>query len=71
MFDLYGNKNAAKRFEKLCVSEFGDEIDLDTADYWFNNETGKLVVNGAVAKRSMEFNGVKYAAGDVIDTFSF
>ena len=71
MFNLYGNKNAAKRFEKLCASEFGDEIDLDAADYWFNNGTGKLVVSGAVAKRGVEFDGVKYAVGDVIDTFSF
>lgn len=29
------------------------------------------MVSGAVAKRGVEFDGVKYAADDVIDTFSF
>lgn len=71
MFNLHDNKEATKRFEKLLVSEFGDELDLDAADYWFNNETGKLVVNDAIAKRGLEYNGVKYDAGDVVDTFSF
>lgn len=70
MFDLYDNDVAVKRFEKLCTSEFGDELDLDSADYWFNSVSGKLVVNGAVVKRSVEFDGVKYAAGDVIDVIS-
>lgn len=57
MFNLHDNKEAAKRFEKLRTSEFGDEVDLDAADYWFNNGTGKLVVIGAVAKRGVEFDG--------------
>lgn len=71
MFDLYDNDVAVKRFEKLRTSEFGDEFDLDSADYWVNSVSGKLVVNGATVKRSLEYNGTKYDAGDVIDTFSF
>lgn len=71
MFDLHDNKEAAKRFEKLRASEFGDELDLDSADYWFNNRTGRLGVEGAIVKRGMEYDGVKYEAGDVIDPFSF
>lgn len=70
MFDLYDNDVAVKRFEKLRASEFGDELDLDSADYWFNGVSGKLVVNGAVVKRSVEFDGVKYDVGDVIDVIS-
>lgn len=71
MFDLYDNDVAVKRFEKLCTSEFGDELDLDSADYWFNSVSGKLVVSGAIVKRGLEYNGVKYDVSDVVDTFSF
>lgn len=71
MFDLYDNDAAVKRFEKLRISEFGDELDLESADYWFNNRSGKLVVSDATVKRSLEYKGIKYDAGDVLDTFLF